>query len=1137
MQEKMLIWALTLVLAAGLCAEKRASSRPVRYWKGYSRSLGGQVFKYHSPRSSADSALLVRSVDSNRPVAWETESLPQDLEGESLEFVWMFGIDVNTDSRTFTLFVNDRFCLTFCNPKTIETRKWTVKGKKGEELTFNATMIDKYDDLMGYAVLKIPRALVLPGKPQKLKVAGETAGSRAWYMTFEASLEEDVGIRPVPAVIREGDQMKQILIFDFVHLGEKTDGVLELDTGQTESFTLDEGFTPLEVSVPAVTEPREMRASVHLKDGTVFEKSFSVKPVRHWTVYLVQHTHTDIGYTRTQSEILPEHLRFIDYALDFCDRTDGYPEDSRFRWTCESSWAVQEYLRRRPSRQVKRLVQRAAEGRIEVTALFANMSELPDENLLAAMLQPVRTIREAGIPVRTAMQNDVNGAAWCLVDYFDGAGINGLVMGEHGHRALIPFERPTPFWWESPSGKRILAFRAEHYHIANQWGIHTGYFPGFEKGLLRYLEDLAGKGYPFSRISLQYGGYLTDNSPPALAGCEMIRRWNEKYEWPRLRSATAGEFVEHIQKNHGTQIPVHRAAWPDWWTDGFGSAARETARARRLQSRAAACSTLLAAAKLRGAFLPDGINKRLERIHEALLFYGEHTFGAAESISDPDAANSVLQWGEKAAYVWEASKKLFLFEEEILGLMQGECPKAGVPVLTVYNTLNRTRSGLLEVSIDHEIIDPKKECRIIAEDGSVLEARPLESRSDVTKWAIWVEDVPPLGCRTFRIETGPGAAAAPKEEKFQGILENDFYRLEYLPGKGGASVLFDKELNKNLLDPSSFWNLGEFIYERLGNREQLESFTLNAYARTSWDDVRVENMVDGPIWKSLFLKGFAPACAASDGITCEVRLFHKTKRITLHYAMKKRPVREPEAVYVAFPFFLPLGRLVFEAQGGTVIPGLDQLEKTASDWNTIQNFAAVRGPEEQIVFVSPDIPLVQLGAINLGCFQAVSLPQSMHIYSWVLNNYWTTNFKASQSGEIRWSFVLTSGTETSNESAVRFGRESLVPFLARVLPPESGSEGPYAWSLWDGPAESLVLIAAGLSTDGDGVIFHLRETGGREVRLDEAALLKATGAVSLAEVNVLGNEIRSAKPAAVFGPHESKFLKVKTAVPEKKRGK
>ena len=62
---------------------------------------------------------------------------------------------------------------------------------------------------------------------------------------------------------------------------------------------------------------------------------------------MVQHTHTDIGYTRPQTEVLTEHLRYIDNALDYCDQTDDYPDDAKFRWTCESSWAVREYLKSR----------------------------------------------------------------------------------------------------------------------------------------------------------------------------------------------------------------------------------------------------------------------------------------------------------------------------------------------------------------------------------------------------------------------------------------------------------------------------------------------------------------------------------------------------------------------------------------------------------------------------------------------------------------------------------------------------------------------------------------------------------------------------------------------------------------------
>ena len=70
------------------------------------------------------------------------------------------------------------------------------------------------------------------------------------------------------------------------------------------------------------------------------------------------------------NEILAEQLRYIDYALDYCDATDNYPDFAKFRWTCEIAWAVSEYLKCRPAEQIARLKQRVKEGRIELATMF-----------------------------------------------------------------------------------------------------------------------------------------------------------------------------------------------------------------------------------------------------------------------------------------------------------------------------------------------------------------------------------------------------------------------------------------------------------------------------------------------------------------------------------------------------------------------------------------------------------------------------------------------------------------------------------------------------------------------------------------------------------------------------------------------
>ncbi len=58
-------------------------------------------------------------------------------------------------------------------------------------------------------------------------------------------------------------------------------------------------------------------------------------PERPWRIFIVQHSHTDMGYTDYPSRLAADHIDFIEDALRLCDLTDSYPDDARFRWTCE----------------------------------------------------------------------------------------------------------------------------------------------------------------------------------------------------------------------------------------------------------------------------------------------------------------------------------------------------------------------------------------------------------------------------------------------------------------------------------------------------------------------------------------------------------------------------------------------------------------------------------------------------------------------------------------------------------------------------------------------------------------------------------------------------------------------------------
>jgi len=890
------------------------------------------------------------------------------------------------------------------------------------------------------------------------------------------------------------------------------------------------GKAEFEFEIPPFQAGEPVRIQIRSDAGAQEFEANALEAPKHWTIYLTQHTHTDIGYTRPQTEILPESLRFIDYALDYCDLTDGYPDDARFRWTCETFWAVREYLESRPPAQIERLKRRVREGRIEIAGLLLNLSEIATEGSIRASLESLRALDDdLRASVVTAMQNDVNGAAWCLADYLPGIGIRYLTMGINQTRSILPFDQPTAFWWEAPSGRRLLAYRADHYHLGNMWGIHTGDAARFGAELTKYLRSLERRKYPYDRASVQFSGYHTDNSPPSTIASDLVLRWNEQHVWPRLRISLAREFLEHVERSHGKDLPVHRQAWPDWWTDGFGSAARETAASRETHAAMQVTDALLAMSAMSGLRIPQSALRRAADVRENLMFFDEHTFGAAESISDPLAENSQVQWSEKSAYVWAAVKGAHLLREDAFGLLQEFLPRAEVPTVAVVNTLNWPRSGVAAVFIDNEILPPDRQFRIVdAETGAAVPAQSLNRRSEGAYWAIWAPNVPALGYRLFRIERAdqprPAETAAAATR-----LENAFYEIELDAGRGAVARLVDKETGLDLVDAAAPWGFGQLFRETL--TEQRE-FVRDRFRRAGWTNITVQPGAQGPVWDSAVLAGSLEGCAEKNGARLEIRLYRTEKRIEFHWSIRKLAAPQAEAVYVTFPFAPRDGQIVYEAQGGILRPGADQIPGSSSDWQTVQNYVAVRHSGGQIVWGSAGAPLVQLGEINLGKWQPVARVEQPHVYSWVMNNYWFTNFRPAQEGDFHWSYYLTSIRDRGNAVAARFGWGSRVPLAARVQPPMKAEKS------MDRPALSLVsidvpgVLAVGAQPGADGdVLFHVREVAGERTMLDLANVKTWANIEAAAEVNAIGDPIEEDIECIDLKPYDVRFIRLRFAKP------
>ncbi len=1105
-----------------------------KYFQGFDQEISGKRFGYHSPLPDVNSSLLIRGQSDYDEIRWKSEVISENYSENFVTFIWIFGMDVTSDPATFILSVNSKEWFTFKSSKVSSLGLTKFVGQDGAEFILNVTMLDKYEDQMGFAILKLPVDAIKLGEAANFSISSIGNNNNAWFMTFMSRLENKIEVYQNKVVAKKDGKLFHSVSIDFIHIGDNEDASIIINDIKKE-ITFSAGYNKVEIFLPEVKDTTNFIAEISIGKNDPERIKFTLIPVKPWEIYLVQHTHTDIGYTRPQTEILPEHLRYIDNALDYCDQTDNYPDAAKFRWTCETSWSVREYLKSRPKDQVDRLLQRIKEGRIEATGMFLNFSEIIDEAALSVQTKTLRMLKNKGINVTTAMQNDINGIAWCMVDYYHNTDVKYLTMGIHAHRARKPFNKPTSFWWQSPSGNRLLAYRSEHYQHGNSLSLTTGQQDVLRNNLSKYLTSLEEREYPYNKISLQFSGYITDNSPPSTKACDIIKEWNEKYEWPKLRSSLARDFMIYLDEKHSDDIPVHEVAWPDWWTDGVASAANETKVVRTTQSEMTANTAVLAMTKILGKEIPSGILNDVEDVYDNLLFYDEHTHGAAESVSDPLSLNTINQWGMKSAYAWEASKKSSDLQEKALAFFETVFIKGDKPTIAIINTLNWKRSGMVELFILNEIIPEGVEFTITDSDGEEIEFQKYLKRQEGSYYGLWVEDIPPMGYKTLQVNVGQIYIDNSKDS-FE-FLENQYYRLELSNKNGVISSIFDKEMNQELIDQDDTLSLGQVIYEQLDNRHELERLTAGTrdtiykplgLTRTVLSDISIVKKENGSIYNSFFLTGQLPVCADDRGVNIEIRLYHKLKKIELLYSMFKLPVIDPEGVYVAFPFKMNNVQLAFEVQGGVVYPGNNQLGGSSSDWNTIQNFASVRNSKSQIVLVSPEIPLVHFGDINIGRYYYRLNPKTNHIYSWVLNNYWVTNFKASQEGELRWKYEITSANDNSDMFATKFGWGNRVPLLSRVIFPSTNAKETnlVSKSIIDLNIPNLLLVNSTISMDGKGIILHVREIEGDHAILDVRRLMEETGASSIQEVSILEEELSALTSSLLIEHYETKFIKM-----------
>lgn len=852
---------------------------------------------------------------------------------------------------------------------------------------------------------------------------------------------------------------------------------------------------------------KETEARVTMEVGAeVASASIRLRPLRPWTLYLVQHSHTDIGYTDLPSRISVDHLEFIDEAVRSCDLTDSYPEAARFRWTCEGTWAVERYLATRPPAMVAAFLERVRQGRIEVTALSMNMTDLASEEVYVRAFLPIARLRERGISIRGAMQCDVNGYPWCLPELLQDVGVTGFAGGINQTRSTLPYEFPRAIEWRSPSSGSVLAWRGEHYMFANTLGFRES----LEKVLARlpgYLVSLEKRGFPYRSVLLQMAGYFTDNAAPCHRASDLVREWNERFAFPRVRLATLSEALDAIRCEG--DAPVTAKAWPDWWADGVGSAALEASVAREAQETLQFAETFLALSRTAHEGDPDLRGLVAEAYLHALI-YGEHTFGASDSVTRPDSINTKTQWGEKAAQAHRARWIATELESAAFSRWAAGSVPRGEAGLVVFNALSWARSGPVRLRLPRGFAEERTPFRIVdPEREEEVPYQFVRSAVNFREVELVARDVPPLGQRSYRLEVGAEPALPAAAFQFEAsALSNERLVVELDPKRAAIRAIRSRGSGENLVGAEEY-GFNQYIHERIAHEKgrshlwpMAPSYDAAAFERAAAGDATVAVGVRGPVRASLVMSSKVTVPAGEVKLETEVSLYRGIATVFIENRVIKPGSVDPEASYFAFPFAAPSPPRA-ELVGGVLTPGLDQIPGSASDWHAIQRWVRFEGNGRSAVWATVDAPLVQFGGLNTGRWGKGLTLEKPLVYSWIMNNYWFTNFVASQTGSFTFRYAVAGGeAAVSDAEASRFGKEACSPLRAVVA--EGKGNGPWHRSLLAvEPAEVVLVTAKEAEMGSRRLVVRLRNVSSQSVeaslRVDPSLGLRSARRTNLLE--------------------------------------
>jgi len=571
-----------------------------------------------------------------------------------------------------------------------------------------------------------------------------------------------------------------------------------------------------------------------------------------------------------------------------------------------------------------------------------------------------------------------------------------------------------------------------------------------------------------------------DNGPPDTDMPDIIRKWNEQYAYPKFHIGTTEELFTRFEKQYGDKLPTFKGDFTPYWEDGAASTAAELSMNRYNAERLNQLEILWSITN------PQGYPS--ESFYDAwrnVALFSEHTWGASASGPDPDSEFTRALWKQKQSFALSADSVTNQITQAFNTTIQAN---AHGEYIQVFNTNLWPRTDVVTFSTPMDLSK-----RVVVDENN-LETR-LQKMGDDT-WMFIATQVQPLSSKVYRIVPSKALKSNSPFVVNESTLSNNIITVS-VDEKNGAITSLTDNAGFNYATGKG---LNEYIYT--GRNAASPQFVTKVKS--------IATLHDGPVAATLRVTADAPG---SYSLISDITVYKGITRVDIRNVVDKIDNRGKESVRFAFPFNIKNAETVIDLPFGEIRPEREQLSGANKNFFSVNNGVSISGMRQHVLLTTVGTPILEIGGMQGEAWMSDrrefldwsrTASSSPTVYSWVMNNSWGTNYKASQSGKVEFKYSIIPLEPYAHEAKQR-GIEIAQPLVGVV----SNNAIPYKTLFGVSGNNKIAVSTIRPSKDQKGYVVRLVNLSPQSVQSSfEWHALKPI------EVSVCDNEERNAKPAS-----------------------